>query len=100
MSRDFNVSLCSSDSGLGSSFSLGKRGGSRSTDVGSFSGRNRVFTVAPTTIEEDLRRTKILSSFMELRQEVKRSRSLNFFPLCWTSKETSLVLFDLSSGGH
>ena len=66
------ISYCSSDSGLGSSFSLGKRGGSRNTDIGSCSGRNRVFTVVPTTIEEDLRRTKILSSFMELRQEVKQ----------------------------
>ena len=67
-----SISFCSFDSGLGSNFSLGKRGGSRNTDVGSFSGRNRAFTVTPTTIEEDLRRTKILSSFMELRQEVKQ----------------------------
>ena len=82
--------LCRTDSGLGPSVGIRNRGDSRHTapSKGSFSARNRVFTVAPTTIEEDLRRTKILSSFMELRQEVQTEIiSRNFSSISFTCKQ-------------
>ncbi|XP_028406855.1 leucine-rich repeat serine/threonine-protein kinase 1-like [Dendronephthya gigantea] len=76
--RFYSSNNTSTDSGLGPSLGCyGKRSGSRHTDGGSFTDRSRVFTVSPTTIEEDLRRTKVLSSFVELRQEVSVLGRLN-----------------------
>ena len=58
------------DSGIRSGLSFrGNRGGSRHTDGSYFSGR--VFITRLTSLEEELHRTKILSSFWEIRQEVR-----------------------------